>query len=117
MIFEIPIDITKAPTDGEVTFDVELDGATYRMQFGYAECSQLWYMSIFLQANTETRPITQGVACVTGMPLLADVQVPDRPAGELILAGDRDAGRDDLGKFVRLTYFDAEEMAPILALS
>lgn len=115
MIFEIPIDITTAAADGEITFDVELDGATYRMQFGYAECSQLWYLSLFLQTNTTSRPIAQGMVCVTGMPILADVQVADRPAGELILAGDRDAGRNELGSFVKLLYYDAAEMAVVLA--
>lgn len=115
MIFEIPINITSAPTDGEITCDVELDGATYRMQFSYAECSQLWYLSIFLQTNTTSRPITQGIACVAAVPLLADVQVADRPAGELLLSGDRDPGRNELGTFVKLLYFDAAEMAVILA--
>lgn len=115
MIFEIPIDITKTPTDGEITFDVELDGATYRMQFSYADCSQLWYLSIFLQTGTVITPITQGVACVAAVPLLADVQVADRPAGELLLSGDRDPGRDELGSFVKLLYFDAAEMAAIFA--
>jgi hypothetical protein len=47
------------------------------------------------------------------MPLLADVQVADRPAGELIFSGDRDAGRDDLGKFVKLLYYDAAEMVGV----
>lgn len=113
-VFEIPIDISSAAADGEVTFDVELDGATYRMQFGYADCSQLWYLSIFLQTNTTSQPIAQGIACVTAVPLLADIQVADRPAGELILSGDRDAGRDELGTFVKLLYYDADEMVVIL---
>lgn len=115
MIYEIPIDLSDAVADGEVTFDVELDGATYRMQLSYADCAQLWYLSLFLQTNTTTKPIAQGLACVTGVPLLADVQVADRPGGELILSGDRDAGRDELGSFVRLLYYDAAEMATVLA--
>jgi len=115
MIYEIPIDVTAAPEDGEITLDVELDGATYRMQFSYAECSQLWYLSIFLQTNTLTRAIAHGIACVVGQPLLADIQVADRPDGELILQGDRDPGRDELGNFVKLLYYDAAEMVAVLA--
>lgn len=115
MIYEIPIDITTAPTDGEITLDVELDGATYRMQFSYAKCSQLWYLSIFLQTNTTSRPIAHGLACVSGVPLLAEIQVADRPAGELILQGAIDAGRNDLGTFVKLLYYDAAEMEVLLA--
>lgn len=114
MIYEIPIDVTTAPTDGEITLDVELDGATYRLQFSYAECAQIWFLSIFLQTNTASQPIVHGIAAVTGIPLLAGVQVPDRPEGQLILEGTRDAGRNDLGSFVKLLYFDAAEMATII---
>ena len=110
MIFEIPISVTSAPTDGEITLDVELDGNTYRLQFSYAECSQLWYMSIFLQTNTVSQPIAYGLACVTGVPLLADVQVSDRPLGQLIFQGAYDAGRNDLGTFVKLLYYDVAEL-------
>lgn len=110
-VFEVPISVSDTPTDGEIIFDVELDGATYRLQFSYADCTQLWYLSIFLQTNTATSPIAYGLACVTGVPLLADVQVADRPAGELIFQGATDAGRTDLGTFVKLLYFDADELA------
>ena len=115
MIFEIPIDVSTAPADGEITLDVELDGATYRMQFSYADVTQLWYLSLFLQTNTETRAIAHGLACVTGVPLLADIQVADRPEGELIFQGSVDAGRGELGSFVKLLYYDADEMATVLA--
>jgi hypothetical protein len=113
MIFEIPIDITTATADGAISLDVELDGPTYRLQFEYADCAQLWYMSVFLQSNTTSIPIAQGVPVVTRMPLLIDVQVADRPAGELIVSGDRDAGRTDLGTFCTLRYYDADEIAAL----
>lgn len=113
MIFEIPIDVTTATADGEIALDVELDGVVYRLQLSYAECSQLWYLSIFLQSSTTVTPIVQGIAFVTGAPLLADVQVDNRPPGELIAHGDRDAGRTELGTFVTLRYYDAEEMTAL----
>jgi len=115
MIFEIPIDVTTATADGELTFDVELDGTIYRLQLSYADCAQLWYADIDLVTSTETRSIVDGVAMVTGVPLLAGVQVADRPVGELILAGARDAGRNDLGSYVRLYYYDAEALAQVQA--
>lgn len=113
MISEIPIDVTTATDDGEITFDVELDGTTYQLQLSYAPCAQLWYLSIFLVASGVVTPIAQGLALVTAIPLLIAVQVPDRPAGELMVVGDRDAGREDLGTFCKLRYYDAAELATL----
>lgn len=113
MIFEIPIDVSDAVADGEVAFDVELDGSTYNLRLSYADSSQLWYMSLFLQADTTPTPIVQGCALVSMLPLLLDVQVDDRPAGELIVIGPVDAGRSDLGSRCKLFYYDAEEIAAL----
>lgn len=113
MIFEIPIDITTATADGEISLEVELDGVIYLMHLSYAPCSQLWYLSLFLQSNTTPTPIVQGIAMVSGMPLLADVQVDDRPLGELFISGAADAGREDLGSNCKLLYYDAEAVAAL----
>jgi len=113
MVFEIPIDVTTATADGEITFDVELDGRTYAIQLSWCDSAQLWFMSLFLQSNTTASPIAQGIALVTAMPLLLDVQVPERPPGELLCVGDHDATRTDLGGAVKLHYHDAAEIAAL----
>jgi len=111
MIFEIPIDITTATADGEITFDVELDGPTYTLQLSFCEQSQLWYMNVFLLTNTTSTPIALGVALVVNVPLLINNQLADRPAGELILVGTVDPARTDLGSTCVLRYYDAAEIA------
>lgn len=115
MIYEIPIDITNAVQDGEVTFEVELDGVVYTMQLSWADCDQSWYMALLLHAGDDVVSIAQGVALATSVPLLLDVQVPDRPAGELMMVGDHDATRTDLGSAVVMRYYDAAEIVAIKA--
>lgn len=110
MISEVPIDITTATADGEISLDVELDGLTYTLRFSFSDASQLWYMSVYLQTNTTVTPIAQGLPVVTRAPLLAGIQVADRPAGELIVTGSIDAGRSDLGSLCKLLYYDASEI-------
>lgn len=113
MVFEIPIDVTAVTADGEITFNVELDGRTYALQLSWCDSAQLWFMSLALQSNTTASPICAGIALVTAMPLLLDVQVPERPPGELLAIGDHDAGRNDLGGAVKLRYHDAAEIAAL----
>lgn len=110
MIFAIPIDVSTKTPDGEISFAVELDGLTYQLELSYSIAAQLWYLSLFLQVDTTITPIAQGIAFVVGVPLLADVQVEDRPAGEFMLAGAADPGREDIGKASTLYYYDAEEL-------
>ena len=113
MIFEIPIDVTKAIEDGDVTSDVDLDGSTYTLQLTYVDAAQLWFLTLSLHTGDVSSAIARGLAMVSRQPLLSEVQIDGRPAGELIVSGDIDAGRNDLGGSCKLLYYDAAEIAAL----
>ncbi len=110
MIFEIPLDDTKAVDDFSV--NVELDGNTYVLSFSYSANTDRWYMDCAIaRTATDPEPIVSGVCLAAGYPMLAGVTHIDRPAGELVCESQIDPGRNDLGTLARLRYFDAAEFA------
>ena len=109
MIFEIPLKASDT-VDDDFTIDVELDGATFTLEFSYSERSQLWYVSIFLRTDTAPVPILTGRAVTANYPWLIGCTHESRPVGELSVESDRDPGRDELGTYAKLFYFDAEEL-------
>lgn len=108
MVFEIPL----TSTDANFSHDVELDGTTYSLDFAFSDRSGLWYLSIFFLNNGARVPVALGLSLLSGYPLLAPVAHDNRPAGELQVQCDgRDPGRNDLGSFAHLLYYDASEFA------
>lgn len=113
MIFEIPIDISTAVDNGIVSTDVELDGSIYELMLTFCDAETLWYLDLTQVVGGLKLPVLLGVGLITGYPLLFGCQTDNRPAGELIASGDRDAGRTDVGTYVKLLYYDAEEIAAL----
>lgn len=108
MISEIPLAVL--PSEDDFTVSVELDGRDYVLGFSYSAASDRWYLDCYVTRTADVaEPIVLGVPCCASYPLLAGVTHPDRPAGELQFAAVDDPGRDDLGTFARLYYFDAAE--------
>lgn len=113
MIFEIPINISTAIDNGIVATDVELDGAIYELTLTFCDAEQLWYMDVTQVLGGVKVPVLLGVGLITGYPLLLGCQTDNRPLGELIAVGPRDAGRTDIGTYVKLLYYDAAEIAAL----
>lgn len=92
---------------GAYTFQIELDDKLYRftMQFNHRE--GYWYMSI---ADESGNDIRTGVKIVSNFPLLRRVANIDSPAGEIMALdttdADADAGLEDLGDTILLTYVE-----------
>jgi hypothetical protein len=108
MIFEIPL----TATSEAYSLDVELDGVTYALDFSFSRRSSLWYLDLYYLDNGARVPVALGLAVLSGYPLLAAVVDTRRPAGELQVQCDgRDPGRDDLGSFAKLFYYDAAEFS------
>lgn len=105
MISNIPID----PTFELQTFDVELDGSTYQIDLVYNARVDQWFLWLAFRRDTDLVPILSGAGLVAGYAVLAGVQHPDRPLGELQCYGTIDPGRVDLGGRVLLLYYDSAE--------
>jgi hypothetical protein len=110
MISQIPIDVTTAVDDGEITFPVELDGTVYQLSLSYCAAADLWYLSIAYLQGQVSIPIADSLALVCNVGLISAVQTLNRPPGELLLRGDIDPGRNQL-QFTQLLYYDATEFA------
>jgi|SRR6185503_3657912 len=111
MVFEIPTDAIDADYQ-QVT---ELDGSAYLFDFSWSDRSQSWYLSLYLQTDGESLPISEGMRLSPGWPLLMGVVADGRPPGDLFaldLNGQGDPGRTELGGRVKLYYFDPEALAP-----
>jgi hypothetical protein len=101
MIVSIPID----PSKRLQTFDVELDGSTYRIDLIYNHRVDQWFMNLAFRRETTVVPILTGAGLSALYPTLAGTQHPDRPGGELMPYGVVDPGRYDLGTKTLLLYF------------
>lgn len=109
MQFEIPIDAA----DADFTQVSELDGSAYIFDFSWSDRSQSWYLSLYLQTDTDPAPIVEGARLSVGWPLLIAVVQPGRPPGELFVLDPNDQGdpgRLELGQRVKLYYFDSEAL-------
>lgn len=106
MISNISID----PSFELQTFDIELDGSTFRIDLVYNIRVNQWFISIAFRRETSTVPILSGAGLTAGLPILAGTQHPDRPLGDLLVQGSVDPGRMDLGGRCLLLYYDAAEI-------
>lgn len=95
---------------------VDLEGVTYTLDFQYNSREGAWYFDLLDAEGTAIRP---GVKVVVGVPLLRLVQGAARPAGEMLALDqsgeDEEAGLEDLGDRVLLTYAEAADVAEALA--
>lgn len=92
-------------------FSIELDSVTYQFEFRWNERESCWYTTL---RDGEGNPIVSGRKVVLGplfhkfrsnpsAPQLGDVYVTDTSGAEL------DAGLEDLGRRVKLTYASDSE--------
>lgn len=109
MVLQIPL-LSSDVADDDFSIDVELDGATFTLEFSYSSRATLWYVSIYLRTDSAPEPIVTGVAVTANYPWLTGVTHPSRPKGELSAESDRDPNRNELGNFAVITYFDAAEL-------
>lgn len=109
-VFELPLrsDLER------FEFVLTLDAVAYKFLFSWNSRESGWFMSLFLEDDT---PVWSGVRVVVNWPLQQRSRVSNRPPG-LFMAVDAqetktDPGLTDLGKRVRLLYFDAESVAAL----
>lgn len=93
-----------------------LDGVSYLLTFHWNTRSEAWYLSLSLEDETV---VWAGVKLVVNWELQARGVHPSRPPGLLMAFDDAarktDPGLEDLGKRVKLYYFDASEVASLAA--
>ncbi len=111
--------VTEVPLRSDLPhFDLVqvLDGVSYLLTFHWNTRSEAWYLSLSLEDET---PIWAGVKVVVGWPLFRRNKNLLAPPGFLMAFDDatlqRDPGLEDLGKRVRLLYFDASEVESLAA--
>lgn len=99
----IPID----PVDAHFSLEVDLDGATYLLEFLWNTRGEFWTLSILDAAEA---PLVMGIRIVAAWELLAQYSDDRLPGGRLLTVDMSglgiDPGRDDLGKRVILVYDD-----------
>lgn len=109
MIIDLPI-----TQDGSwFQFSIELDQVTYGFEFRWNEREGCWYLTLRDgegNALLSSRKVVLGALFrkyrgTAGVPQLGDVYVFDTSGGEL------DAGLEDLGRRVVLTYASDSEFA------
>ena len=115
-ILEIPL----TPDTPDFRQVASLDGAAYVLDVSFSDRTNSWYVSVLQQReDSEPTPIAEGVRLAVNYPVLAGIVFDGRPQGELIPIDLTNRGIDpsyeDLGTRVRLYYYDASEMARIVA--
>lgn len=95
-------------------FVVSLDQVAYKFLFRWNTRAAQWFVSCSLEDDT---PLFMGVAVVVNWGLGRRCKHPLRPAGALIAMDasgqQRDPGLSDLGKRIRIFYFDKAEVASL----
>lgn len=91
----------------DVEFSAELDDVTYQMRLRWNPRTEGWFLTLM---DGDGNAIASSIRVVVGWPLLSHVRGTVRPPGELVAIDtsgtDTEAGRDDLGKRVQLTYVE-----------
>ena len=99
--------IPTSTTLGAYSFQVSLDSIVYRFDFQFNERESFWYFAISDEAGTVLR---SGVKVVTNFPLLRLLVNTDAPPGSIMAIdptdAEADAGLEDLGDSVLLTYVE-----------
>ena len=92
---------------------VELDGTEYRITLTWRQRTRGWYMDLY---DREGDPIAVGRRLVPGWSPTSGF-VDDRlPPGAFVVAGPGEYQRDDLGERLRLLYYTASELAPLVEI-
>lgn len=92
-------------------FTIELDEAVYELSFFYNNRDAHWYFDLSDEAGNLLRA---SLKAVTNFPLLRLDRSNDRPPGEIFAIDPTgqgiEAGLQDLGGSVTLTYVEAESL-------
>ena len=93
---------------------VTLDGLILTVGLSYRVRTNDWWLSLF---DEEGSPLLQGKRVVTGWPLNIGVFDPHLPRGLFIALrlgeGEDDARAGELGRTVKLTFWEAAELAEL----
>ncbi len=96
---------------GNYRFSIELDEAVYELVFAYNNRDAHWYFDLF---DEEGNLLRAGLKAVTNFPLLRLDKSNDRPPGDIFAIDPTDqgteAGLEDLGDSVTLTYVEEESL-------
>jgi hypothetical protein len=101
--------------DPAFTYAINIDGSSYRLTFTYNERTNDWHLDIAEENGTA---ILSGIRLVTDWRLLGRSRDQRLPPGMLLCLSldpnDNSAPRlEDLGRRVRLVYYDEEDLANI----
>lgn len=101
MLYEIPVDSTV----GHQTFEVELSGASYRIELRWNNRAQAWFISLYSGTG---KPLLLGRRLVVNTNILRRHRTPEFPPGDLVAVdttgSNADPGADEIGKRVKLLY-------------
>jgi hypothetical protein len=93
-------------------FQTELDGAVYELGLIYNSREGFWYLTVRDEAGNDIR---SGLKIATGTFLLRLVRDLRRPPGDIhpldTTGQGLEAGQDELGEEVLLTYLDEAELS------
>ncbi len=96
---------------GSYRFTIELDEAVYELVFAYNNRDSHWYFDLY---DEEGNLLRAGLKAVTNWPLLRLDKSNDRPPGDIFAIDptdeDIEAGLEDLGDSVTLTYVEEESL-------
>ena len=95
-------------TDGNFSFQVELDGVVFLMVFLFNQRAGVWYFDLLTEAGV---PIRRSIKLTTGWQWLRQVQRIGRPAGELLALDTTQSGLlatfDTLNDTIQFIYEEA----------
>ncbi len=95
-------------TDGNFTFQVELDGTVFTLIFLYNRRADVWYFDLLTEAGVAIR---RSIKLTTGWYWLRQVQREGRPIGELLALDTTQSGLrttlDELNDRIQFIYEEA----------
>jgi hypothetical protein len=92
------------------SFQVELEGVLYLLDFHYNSRMERWIMSIYSESND---PVLMGIPLLTGWSHIGSFQTSLKPPGEFLCIDEgslgRNPDRENFGVDVKLVYVESEE--------
>jgi hypothetical protein len=106
-----------SPSNPNYGFAIDLAGITYSLGFRWNERDAAWYMDV---VDVDGKMVAAGLKLVLGQWVgFRHVAVPNFPRGVFILGDSSgqnvDAGLDDLGARVQVTFYSFTDLAVLLA--
>jgi hypothetical protein len=83
---------------------IQLDGVSYRLRGRYNTTSERWTMDILA---SDKAPIVLGIGIVRGVDLLLYHVDSRLPPGSMVVIGDVEPNRVNMGRSVQLVYDNA----------